>query len=177
VGQRLEHFRRPLQGQQQTHFLAASAWCFLQISAVHSTMLPVPPLNPSTQISAAHSTTLPGPPSTPSTPVLHSANITASPAANLPPVIPPGMNTFQDASGWPHSYDGPQLTVQGQMYNFQPIHGNHHNNPALQYVLQPRYGMSLPTVQRSRKDHTPIKPSSKRRRKFTHIFPQSQNLI
>jgi hypothetical protein len=140
-------------------------------------MLPVPPLNPSTQISAAHSTTLPVPPLTPSTPVLHSANITASPAANLPPMIPPGMNTFQDASGWPHSYDGPQLTVQGQMYNFQPIHGNHHNNPALQYVPQPQYGMSLPTVRRSRKDHTPIKPSSKRRRKFTHIFPQSQNLI
>jgi hypothetical protein len=46
VGQRLECFRRPLRGQRQTHFLAASAWCFLQISAVHSTMLLVPPFEP-----------------------------------------------------------------------------------------------------------------------------------
>ena len=28
VGQGLERFRRPLRGQQQTHFLAASAQCY-----------------------------------------------------------------------------------------------------------------------------------------------------
>lgn len=67
--------------------LASENTSVTQISAAHSTMLPVPPLNPCTQISAVHSAMLPAHPLNPCTQIsaAHSTTLPALPPARVDP--------------------------------------------------------------------------------------------
>jgi hypothetical protein len=122
----------------------------------YAPMMQVPATNPPKL--QAPSVTNTYPIANPSTPVLCSTNIAVSPAPNLPTIIPTGMSSFHDPSGWSHSCDVPQpgygVTLPVQYTAFPQ--GQYH-------VPQPEYSTALPPVQytHSLRVTTLVKSSSK----------------
>lgn len=165
--------------------LASENTSVTQISAAHSTMLPVPPLNPCTQISAVHSAMLPAHPLNPCTQIsaAHSTTLPALPPARVDPKYAsfPQHKYHGQSCSEPSTNDSTQneliprcqrmaslirwTSIYCSRANVQlPAHSRQQSGPSIPSasMICMVYRFQQYHMWWSLKDHTPIKPSSKR---------------